>query len=92
MIFDISAWKKNYPNYDFENTNLNFSISKVRRIKRFDIELLPEHISFIKKRVKMCREYLIQKEKKELETLKNYSIEDYNSKIEFINSLLKKAA
>tara|TARA_R110002033_G_scaffold114771_3_gene159572 strand:- start:681 stop:1619 length:939 start_codon:yes stop_codon:yes gene_type:complete len=92
MIFDISAWKKNYPSYDFENTNLNFSISKVRRIKRFDIELLPEHISFIKKRVKMCREYLIQKEKKELEILKNYSIEDYNSKIEFINSLLKKAA
>jgi hypothetical protein len=89
MIFDVEAWKKNYPSYDFENTDLNFSISKVRRIKRFDIELLPEHISFIKKRVKMCREYLIKKEKTQLEILKNYSEEDYNDKIKFINSTLK---
>lgn len=92
MIFDIDAWKKNYPNYEFENTELNFSISKIRRIKRFDIELLPEHITFIKKRVKMCREYLIEKEKTELEILKNYSIEDYNKKIEYINYKLNKAA
>lgn len=92
MIFDIEAWKKNYPFYEFENTELNFSISKIRRIKRFDIELLPEHITFIKKRVKMCREYLIEKEKTELEILKNYSIADYNSKIEYINYKLKQIA
>lgn len=90
MIFDIEAWKKNYPNYQFENKELNFSISKIRRIKRFDVELLPEHISFIKKRVQMCREYLMKREKEELAILKEYSIDDYNSKIEYINYKLNK--
>lgn len=92
MIFDIEAWKENYPNYQWENTELNFSISKIRRIKRFDVELLPEHIAFIKKRVKMCREYLIKKEQAELEIIKNYSEDDYKAKIEYIKSKLKQAA
>lgn len=92
MIFDIEAWKQNYPNYDFENPVLDFSISKIRRIKRFDVELLPEHIAFIKKRVKMCREYLIKKEQAELEIIKNYSLDDYNAKIEYIKTKLKQVA
>lgn len=92
MIFDIEAWKQNYPNYDFENPVLDFSISKIRRIKRFDVELLPKHIAFIKKRVKMCREYLIKKEQAELEIIKNYSEDDYKAKIEYIKSKVKQVA
>ncbi len=82
MIFDIQAWKRNYPNYDFYNTDLNFSISKIRRVKRFDVELLPEHIALIKKRVKMCREWLIAKEQEELAKIKAYSEMDYLNKLE----------
>lgn len=91
-IFDINKWKEHYPNYDFENTVLDFSIPAVLRIKKFTgIELLPEDIKNIKRRVKMCREYLMNKEKEELEKIKSYSIDDYNAKIEQIKTKLKAA-
>ena len=70
MIFDTEKWKERYPNYDFENTDTNFSIPKIMRIKRFDVELLPEDIVNIKKRVKLARKYLIQKEKEVLNKIK----------------------
>lgn len=86
MIFDTDAWDKNHPHYQWFNTKKDFTISKIRKIKRFDVELLPEHIEFIKQRVIMCREYLMEKEKIELAILKEYSEEDYNKKIEFIKN------
>ena len=66
MIFDIPKFKEHYPNYDFVNTTLDFTIPAIYRVKKFNVELFPEDIKNIKSRVLLAREYLM---KKELEVL-----------------------
>lgn len=61
MIFDIEAFKKDYPNYDFDNTDLNFSIPKCLRIKSFEVSLEKGDVENIKRRVKLSRDYLNEK-------------------------------
>lgn len=62
MIFDVPAFKKSYPNYDFYNTDLGFSIPAHMRIKRFTVTLGSEDIKHITRRVSMARKWLINKE------------------------------
>ena len=65
-IFDIPKFKEHYPGYDFENEILDFSIPAIYRVKKFEVELFPEDIVNIKSRVKLAREYLMEKEKEVL--------------------------
>jgi len=62
MIFDIALFKREYPNYQFENTILDFDIPPQFRLKKFQIETTENDIFNIKRRVLMCREYLMKKE------------------------------
>jgi len=89
MIFDIDKWNIDYPNYQWHNTIFEFDIPKEMRIKRFKIDLLPEHISFMEKRIEMGRKYLIEKEKEELETIKSLNIKSYHKQIQIIKERLK---
>lgn len=86
MIFDIAKWNEDYPNYEWHNTELDFDIPKELRIKRFHVDLFPEHIAFIKKRIEMAREYLIEKEQVELEKIKAISLDAYHNQIEIIKN------
>ena len=70
VIFDVDKWKEVYPGHDFYNTDQNFSIPPIIRIKRHDITLTTQDIKFMKERVKMARIYLINKEKDVLKTIK----------------------
>ena len=70
MIFDIKRWKENYPGYPFVNENLDFDVPAVLRIKRFPVTLNNQDIKFMKQRVVMCRDYLIEKENEVLNKLK----------------------
>ncbi len=63
MIFDVPAFKREYPHYDFYNTNLDFSIPAKMRVKRFDVTLEESDIKHITRRVTMARNWLIEKEK-----------------------------
>lgn len=76
MIFDYDKFKKqlkteSYGKYqDFKILTPNpenLTLPAHMRVKRFPVTLEPEHIEHIIRRVKMCREYLVEKE---LETLK----------------------
>lgn len=69
-IFDIKRWKENYPAHHFENTILNFDVPAILRIKSYEVVLSNKDISFIKKRVVMCREYLMEKEQEIIDKLK----------------------
>ena len=89
MIFDIEKWNKDYPHYEWHNTSFDFDIPKELRIKRFSIPLLPSDISFIKRRIKMSRTYLINKEKEVLEELKSKNPKSYKKQIEIIKKQLK---
>jgi len=73
MIFDIEAWNENYPNYDFDSTELDFDIPKHLRIKRWDVVLNSREIHFIKNRITLCREYLMEKETEVLDKIKAYA-------------------
>jgi len=72
MIFDIPKFKLDYPGYEFENTILDFDMPAICRVKKFQVELMPEDIKNIKRRVDMCRVYLMEKERVELEKITNF--------------------
>ena len=69
MVFDIPLFKEEYPGYDFENEILDFTIPAIYRVKKFEVELFPDDIVNIKSRVKLAREYLMEKEKRVLELI-----------------------
>lgn len=62
MIFDVPSFKKTYPNYDFYNMDLDFSIPAHMRVKKFDVTLNPEDIKHMTRRVTMARKWLVNKE------------------------------
>jgi hypothetical protein len=90
MIFDIAKWNEDYPIYEWYNTEFDFDIPKKLRVKRFHVDLFPEHIAFIKKRVGMAREYLMEKEQAELEKIKEISLDAYNKQIQIIKTRVTK--
>ena len=61
MIFDIPKFQEDNPGYEWENTELNFSIPMGMRQKSFEVQLEDGDIEFIKTRVVMCRTYLQNK-------------------------------
>lgn len=66
-IFDVQAFQKAYPFYQFENVDeqgqiIDFSIPAELRVKKFAVTLTDDDIYHIKRRVLMCREYLVNKE------------------------------
>lgn len=69
MIFDIKKWKETYPHYQFDNTILDFEIPAIYRVKTFEVKLSTKDIKFIKHRVKLCRKYLMKKEKEVTQSL-----------------------
>jgi len=87
MIFDIKKWNKDFLSYVWHSTNFDFDIPKELRIKRFNVQLLPEHIIFIKKRIKMARDYLQEKEQLALDKM---NPSNYKKQIKIIKNLLKK--
>lgn len=58
-------------NYDLDITDWDFDIPTKLRVKRFDVELFPEDIAHIKRRVELSREYLINKEKEVFNIINN---------------------
>lgn len=74
MIFDMAAFKKEYPNADlmhgrtFETSNglrtiqWQAEVPAAFRVKRFPVTLEEKDIDNIKRRVTMCREWLVAKE------------------------------
>lgn len=70
-IFDIKAFRRDYPNVDLENTVWTFDIPPHMRVKRFPVTLTQEDINHMTRRSKMCKEWLINREKKELELINN---------------------
>jgi hypothetical protein len=90
MIFDIAKWNEDYPTYEWYNTEFDFDIPKKLRVKRFHVDLFPEHIAFIKKRIGMAREYLMEKEQAELEKIKEISLDAYNKQIQIIKTRVTK--
>jgi len=61
-IYDIDKWKQDYPNYQFENTALDFSIPAKLRAKKFHGSLKEEDKENIARRVLLARLYLCEKE------------------------------
>jgi hypothetical protein len=76
--------------YEWYNTEFDFDIPKKLRVKRFHVDLFPEHIAFIKKRIGMAREYLMEKEQAELEKIKEISLDAYNKQIQIIKTRVTK--
>lgn len=72
MIFDIAKFKRDYPGYDFENTVLDFDVPPICRVKKFEVELMPEDIKNVKRRVEMSRAWLMERERVELEKIESF--------------------
>lgn len=70
MIFDIDLFRRDYPHYQFENTVLDFDIPAIFRLKKFEVKTTEEDIDNIKRRVLLCRLYLVNKEIEIYEKLK----------------------
>lgn len=69
-IFDIAKFKKENPNYVFENEYLDFDIPYFMRVKKFHVETTQEDVDFVKQRVLMSKIYLVNKEIETLQKMK----------------------
>ena len=67
-IFDIDKFKQEYPNYDLINTHWR-DIPKHMRVKRFPVTLEDSDIEHMKRRSEMCKKWLLNREKEELELI-----------------------
>jgi len=72
MIFDVAAFKRDYPYYTFENDG-DFSIPPPFRVKKFQVTLTDEDIENMKRRVLLARKYLIAKEQEAKQILKQWN-------------------
>lgn len=66
MIFDKKAFKREHPNYDFENFD-DITIPAIFRVKKFEVALEEGDKKAMISRVLLARKYLLQKE---IETVK----------------------
>lgn len=82
MIFDMAAFQKENPGSDLMHGRVfefpdgstrsiewKYDVPPKMRVKRFMVTLQKEDIAHIKRRVKMCRAWLCQKEKETLQLL-----------------------
>lgn len=61
-IFDQALFKRDYPHYIFENKIWQYDIPPQFRMKKFDVVTTEDDVFHIKRRVLMCRKYLMDKE------------------------------
>ena len=62
MIFDLYKFRDEHPNYELESPLLDFHIPYYFRVKKFDVKLEEKDIENMKRRIILCREYLLNKE------------------------------
>ena len=62
MIFDKALFLRDYPHYIFENKIWQYDIPAQFRVKKFEVSVSEDNILDIKRRVLMCRKYLMDKE------------------------------
>lgn len=62
MIFDINKFREDNPGYDFDNEVLDFDIPYYFRVKKFKVKLDDSDIDNMKRRILLCRQYLLNKE------------------------------
>lgn len=60
MIFDVPRFIRDYPGFDFDNEDLDFSIPESDRVVSFEVEYDKSKIEELKERVVMARKYLNQ--------------------------------
>ena len=70
-IFDIERFREEFPNVDLVNS-LWRNIPKHMRVKKFEITLEDEDIEHIKRRSKMAKEWLLQREQQEIELINKF--------------------
>lgn len=71
-IFDIAKFKESFPGFDLVTPIWNFDIPKHMRVKRFDVTLEDSDIEHMKRRSKMAKDWLIEREKQELELINKW--------------------
>lgn len=69
MIFDKKAFKRDSPNYDFENFD-DITIPAIFRVKKFEVALEESDKKYMISRVLLARKYLLEKEIETVEKLK----------------------
>lgn len=73
LMFDVERFKEEFPYYEFKNTDLDFTIPKELRVKKFDVVLRDTDIEFMETRVALAREYLNNKVKEVKAKIKSKS-------------------
>ena len=58
MIFDVERFKRDYPSFDFDNEDLDFTIPESDRVVSFEVEFSKPRIEELKERIVECRKYL----------------------------------
>jgi hypothetical protein len=58
MIFDVERFMRDYPSFDFDNEDLDFSIPEADRVVSFEVEFDKSKIEELKERIVACRKYL----------------------------------
>ena len=71
-IFDIAKFKESFPGFDLVTPIWNFDIPKHMRVKRFDVTLEDSDIEHMKRRSIMAKDWLIEREKQELELINKW--------------------
>lgn len=71
-IFDIAKFKESFPGFDLVTPIWNFDIPKHMRVKRFEVTLEDSDIEHMKRRSKMAKNWLIEREKQELELINKW--------------------
>ena len=68
-IFDIAKFKHDFPRFDLVTPIWSFDIPKHMRVKRFPVTLEDSDIEHMKRRSEMCKKWLLNREKEELELI-----------------------
>ena len=68
-IFDIAKFKQDFPGFDLVTPIWSFDIPKHMRVKRFPVTLEDSDIEHMKRRSEMCKKWLLNREKEELELI-----------------------
>ena len=68
-IFDIAKFKQDFPGFDLVTPIWSFDIPKHMRVKRFQVTLEDSDIEHMKRRSEMCKKWLLEREKQELELI-----------------------
>lgn len=68
-IFDMAKFKEDFPGFDLVTPIWQYDIPKHMRVKRFPVTLEDSDIEHMKRRSEMCKKWLLNREKEELELI-----------------------